>query len=188
MKLTRRIGNWRIGVIIKPFFFRTLYVNGITSDVGFDEGKHVIFWDFTAEATLEQIKHELMRIRKKFNLGKIYLFKSGNRSSYRAICLDKVDLKTMVNIICRTDHTDIAFLKWTMIRRSATIRVSPKYSEPIWFIGAIGKENGNEKSYSHAKILNMLYGIPIPENCDKGKKIRWVCYETIDRTIEQEQA
>ena len=182
MKVTRRIGNWRIGVIVKPFFFRTLYVNGITSDVGFTEGKHILFWDFCAEATLEQIKKELNRIRIKFSLGKIYLFQSGIRSSYRAICLDKVDLRKMVNIICRTDLTDIAFLKWTMIRRSATIRVTPKYQEEIRFLGTLGHENGNEKSLSHAVVLKSLYGIPVPDHCDKGNKIRWVHYETIDRS------
>jgi len=182
MKLTRRIGNWRIGVIVKPFFFRTLFTDGITSDVGFTEGKHCIFWDFCAEATLREIKQELKRIKTKYGLGKIYLFQSGTRSSFRAICLDKVDLRQMVNIICRTDHTDIAFLKWTMIRRSATIRVTPKYSEEIRFLGTVGKENGNEKSLSHAVVLKSLYGIPVPDNCDRGNKIRWVHYETIDRT------
>jgi len=185
MKFSTRIGNWRIGLILKPFFFRTLFVNGFTSDVFTGKGEHIILWDFDAGVTLGQSMKSLAFIKKRKKLGQIHVFQSGNRESYRAICLDKLPLKEMVRTIAETPLVDIAFLKWTMIRRSATIRYSPKYNEKIKYVGRLSGESTREKSLTHAGVLKALYGIPIPEFCDKGARIRLVHYETIDRTIEQ---
>jgi hypothetical protein len=185
MKFSTRIGNWRIGLILKPFFFRTLFVNGFTSDVFSGKGEHIVLWDFDVGISDWRVFKALQFIKKRKELGRIYVFQSGKRESYRAICLDKLPLKEMVRAVSETPLVDIAFLKWTMIRRSSTIRYSPKYNEKIRYIGRLGGESTREKSLSHAKILNALYGIPIPENCDKGFGIRLVHYETIDRTIDQ---
>jgi hypothetical protein len=185
MKLSSRIGNWRIGLILKPFFFRTLFVNGFTSDVFTGKGEHILLWDFDVGVTLRQTFDALRFIKKRKRLGTIHIFQSGNRESYRAICLDKLPLKEMVRTIAETPLVDIAFLKWTMIRRSSTIRYSPKYNEKIKYVGRLNGESARKKSLSHAKVLNALYGIPIPENCDQGFGIRLVHYETIDRTVEQ---
>ena len=183
MKLTSRIGNWRLGFIFKPFFFRTEFVYGMTSDVFTGHGEHVLFWDFDANTKYVDVVKALKFIKHKKGLGCIYIFQSGRRESYRAICLDRVPLKFMVQTVCETPHVDIAFLKWTMIRRSATIRITPKGPEPILFLGTIEPDNDNEKSLSHASVLKGLYGIPVPDHCDKGFRIRMVHYETIDRTV-----
>ena len=188
MKFSTRVGNWRIGLILKPFFFRTLFVNGFTSDVFSGKGEHILLWDFDVGIPLSGVFEALRFIKKCKKLGQIYVFQSGNRISYRAICLDKLSLREMVRTIAETQFVDIAFLKWTMIRRSATIRYSPKYNEKIKYVGRLNGESTREKSLSHAKILNALYGIPISENCDQGFGIRLVHYETIDRTIEQAQS
>jgi len=185
MKFSTRIGNWRIGLILKPFFFRTLYVNGFTSDVFTGKGEHIVFWDFDAGVTLGQAMKSLAFIKKRKKLGLIHIFQSGKRDSYRAICLDKLPLKEMVRTIAETPLVDIAFTKWTMIRRSATIRYSPKYNEKIRYIGRLLGESKTEKSLTHARILKKLFDIPIPKNCDGGFGIRLVHYETIDRTIER---
>jgi hypothetical protein len=183
MKLTGRIGNWRLGFIFKPFFFRTEFVYGMTSDVFTGRGEHVLFWDFDVGTRYDDVVKALRFIKRRKGLGRIYLFQSGNRASYRAICLDKMPLKTMVQTIAETPHTDIAFLKWTMIRRSATIRITPKGPEPILFLGTVEPDNDKVKSRSHANVLKGLYGIPTPDHCDEGFRIRMVHYETIDRTV-----
>jgi len=185
LKFSTRVGNWRIGLILKPFFFRTLYVNGFTSDVFSGKGEHILFWDFDAGVTLREVMKSLVFIKKRKRLGIIHVFQSGTRQSYRAICLDKLPLKEMVRTIAETPLVDIAFTKWTMIRRSATIRYSPKYNEKIRYVGRILGESKRVKSLTHARILKNFFNIPIPENCDGGFGIRLVHYETIDRTIKQ---
>jgi hypothetical protein len=183
MKKLLRLGKYKIGFIFEPIFIKTFFVYGMTSDVflpGKKLGMHVTFWDFT-EKDLQKIKESLKFIRRRKNLGVIYLFQSGSRKSYRAICLDKLPLAEMVRVICETPGVDLAFIKWTMLRRRATIRITPKKEEEIRFIGALGYDSGKrEKSLAHALVLENLFGIPAQGNLDKSEKVRYVHYETVD--------
>ena len=178
MKFTRRIGNWRIGVIFHTVLWKTTFCGGMTSDVYSDKGEHVIFWDFERNPELPEILTALHKIQKQFKLGDIHIFKSGERKSFRAICLSKRPLKEMVTILRMTPFIDLAFLKWTMIRCAATIRITPKQGEEIKYLGKIGSETKDQKSFAHSKVLKHFYGVPIDPSHDQHTTVRFVKYET----------
>jgi hypothetical protein len=183
MKLTTRIGNWRLGLIVKPFFFKTMYVSGVTSDVYHErQGLHVLFWDFE-EKNYRKIYNELKRVQRKYHLGDIHIYQSGKRPSYRAVCMDIVPLKKMATAIIATRGVDIAFIKWTLIRRAATIRITPKHNEPIVLKQTIKSKHRNLSSLSHSLLFNKLFGQPLPNRLDTGSKLKMVEYETIEKEV-----
>jgi len=185
MLISKRIGNWKFGILIKPFVVRVIDVYGVTTDVFSGKGEHVIFWDFISPIDVNEVIAALRQIQKQFRLGDILLFQSGYRESYRAVCLDVVKLREMVTIVRMTPFIDIAFLKWTILRRAGTIRISPKMDEKIRLIGVLRSKYRNTISLGHYKLFSSLYGYEtgIPHN-DIGK-IRIVRYETMNLPIIQ---
>lgn len=119
-------------------------------------------------------------------LGTIHIFKSGNRQSYRAVSATKTPLKHMVTVLRFTPLLDLAFLKWTMIRRCATIRVSPKQSENIHHVETLTSRMPYCYSLPHSIILNKLWDIPIPKKNDGLSQITWVNYETVMKEPQRE--
>jgi len=178
MKINFHINTIKHTFIISLFRAHVTEVAGFTSDVLSWKGEHVIFWDFEAGRTEREVTLALRDIQGREKLGDIHVFKSGSRDSFRAICSQIVTLKDMVNAIRLTEYIDIAFLKWTMIRRAATIRLTPKQGEPIKYILTLSGYRGKTYSRAHSEVLNKIWHIPLPENMNDVKKFKWVQYET----------
>ena len=178
LKLNLWINTRKHVYMLASFDAPVTEVEGFTSDVYSGKGEHVIFWDFEAGINKEKAIHALSDIQWKKRLGDIHIFQSGDRESYRAICCEVVPLKDMVTVIRLTEFMDIAFIKWTMIRRAATIRLSPKQGEPIKYVCTLAGYFNKTYSLGHSKILNSLYDIPMPERLNDVNKIKWVRYET----------
>lgn len=178
MKINFHINTIKHTFIISLFRARVTEVAGFTSDVLSWQGEHVIFWDFEEGYDILEILQSLTKIQRKKSLGDIHVFQSGNRLSYRAICCQIVKLKEMVEALRLTECIDIAFLKWTMIRRAATIRLTPKLNEPINYVGTIYGYEHKVYSRAHSEVLNKAWHIPLPEKMNDVKKFKWVQYET----------
>jgi len=178
MKINFHINTIKHTFIISLFRARVTEVAGFTSDVLSWQGEHVIFWDFEGDIPLEIVLGSLREIQWELKLGDIHIFQSGNRDSYRAIDCEIVKLKDMVNAIRLTKDIDIAFLKWTMIRRAATIRLTPKQGEPIKYVMTLSGYRGKTYSRAHSEVLNKIWHIPLPEKMNDVKKFKWVQYET----------
>jgi hypothetical protein len=178
MKINFHINTIKHTFIISLFRARVTEVAGFTSDVLSWQGEHVIFWDFEEGVKLESVIEFLRNIQLSSKLGDVHVFKSGNRDSYRAIDCEIVKLKDMVNVIRRTEGLDIAFLKWTMIRRAATIRLTPKLNEPIFYVLTLDGYYGKTYSRAHSEVLNKIWKIPLPDKMNDVKKFKWVQYET----------
>jgi len=157
---------------------KTIQVDGMTSRCV--DRKNIIFWDFE-DTELDNVVKALEKVAKEYNLNKIHIFQSGKRNSYRAICTEKFKFfKEVIRIVMNTAYTDVAFVKWSLIRFKFTIRISPKEKEEIYYIRTIENPEGynRENSLAHSLILNRLYKVPMPHYTDNLKKFTHVKYDT----------
>jgi len=131
----RFIITLRLGII--RFVFQLALVQdtlGIASGEPF-KSPQVLFWDFI-NTPKYLIERSLRHIQFKFNLGNIYLFQSGNRNSFRAICIDLIPLEQAQTIIMQTNYVDKEFVKYFLTYGYKTIRVIEKSrdKEPNYFV------------------------------------------------------
>jgi len=176
-----RIFGYRIGIAIKFSFVKTMFVKGINSSCHDPQNNHILLWDFDHDLSLEEIVRELKRIQKVWNLGDIHVFQSGERSSYRAICCSKLPWTDVLRVIMETHGRCLAYLQMAELRRTFTIRITPKSGEPIKYVGVIENESNRQYSLPHSILLWRLWGVPLPppEKCDNADKIDLVKYETV---------
>ena len=160
-------------LIVKKPSEKTL---GITSYC--KDGKHVLFFDFD-NSKLNEILYQLKKLQEYYLLSDIYVFENDTEDSFHAICLDKFDLYTAVEIIKQTT-ADKAFKyaplryalkKWVLRCEKKGNRQKPKY---LFKLNANNSEY--EKSNAHRLFLGMNYGIKIgKKGFDDEKEID--CFE-----------
>jgi len=172
-QLSHRFGCFRIGI----YFAKTEYYVGVTSRC--EDKKHVIFWDFESGKPLLAVINALRDVQKRFGLGDIFVFGSGDRNSFRAVCFEKMDWKKAIRIVCMTDHVDFAFIRFSLQRYSFTLRLSPKTikgePEEIKFICKIPSLDLNQReiSWEHVKVFGLT------DRVTTGK-VRMVIYEGVN--------
>lgn len=118
--------NLRLKLKDTTVFFmiaKTQGLRGVTSLTSIN--KHFIFWDIEG-VTLKEAINSLKQIQNRYQLSNIYI-ESDNNVTFRAWCFNQVEYKKMIKILSDSlDFIDYNFFYYTVKRRKATLRVSPK--------------------------------------------------------------
>jgi hypothetical protein len=123
----------RLGSFTFAFHFAKITrVTGVLSR-RFD-GSHFILWEFD-DYTLVQAKKALRAVQKGFHLPDIFIASSGRGDHYHAYCFTPVSFRLLVRILASTDGIDLKFLRWTLYRGEATLRIGPKAGRTIAWVG-----------------------------------------------------
>ncbi|KKM68435.1 hypothetical protein LCGC14_1460890 [marine sediment metagenome] len=112
--------NWRMTFTLA----KIIKVMGVNSE--YQPGQHVLMWDFDGES-LETVVEELSWAQKRYNLPPVHIF-SGRPGgeSFHAYCFKLVGMREMLRVLAETPSVDYGFLKWTVFRGHATLRIGPK--------------------------------------------------------------
>ena len=118
--------NFRVKIANLTLFAmiaKTQTLEGVTSLQ--KDGSHIVMLDLE-KCKLEQVENVLGRVQKKYGLSDIFIV-SDCENSYRAWCLSKVDFVTFLKILVDSlSILDYNFFYYTVKRKKATLRTSPK--------------------------------------------------------------
>ena len=122
--------NFRVKIANLTFFAmiaKTQTLEGVTSLQ--KDGNHIVMWDLE-KSGLEQVENVLGKVQEKYGLSDIFIV-SDCENSYRAWCLSKVDFVTFLKILVDSlSILDYNFFYYTVKRKKATLRTSPKKGRP----------------------------------------------------------
>jgi hypothetical protein len=110
-------------------FARVQIVSGISSRYSEDYNQHRILWDLD-ECTLNQACDSLIKVQDWYNLGNIEIISDKN-NSYGAVCHSIVSFKELLHILIDTELIDPLYVRYTIQRHEAVIRLSDKENRPI---------------------------------------------------------
>ncbi len=169
-------------------FLRVQDTLGINSGRAFDV-QHGIFWDFRAGFKAYHIIEALGDIQEQYGLGDIYLFRSGDWDSFRAMCPTVLSYEESRDIIMQTSFIDPWFVDYMIRTGYKTIRLLPKSmdKESINFVAMLkGDSNPDRLECKKLRfILSHMRGANgfvknDDETFDKCRisQMRYVAYET----------
>lgn len=168
-------------------FLRVQDTLGINSGKAFDI-QHGIFWDFRAGFKAYHIIESLGDIQKQYRLGDIWVFRSGDWDSFRAMCPTVLSYEESRDVIMQTNFIDPWFVDYMIRTGYKTIRILPKSmdKEPINYVAKIQGDSNPDRleCMNLIFILNHMANLPtkrnIIENPDSCRisEMRYVAYET----------
>lgn len=98
---------------------------GITNET--PDGYYVPFWDFIEDIPLEMIVAAIEESIIKFQLTEsIYILQTYPKESYRALGFDMLEWKEYISILASTDLIDLSYLRHSVMRGRAVLRVTDK--------------------------------------------------------------
>jgi hypothetical protein len=122
--------NFRVKIANLTFFAmiaKTQTLEGVTSLQ--KDGSHIVMLDLE-KCGLEKVENVLGKVQEKYGLSDIFIV-SDCENSYRAWCLSKVDFVTFLKILVDSlSILDYNFFYYTVKRKKATLRTSPKKGRP----------------------------------------------------------
>jgi len=167
-------------------FLRVQDALGINSGRAFDV-QHGVFWDFRAGVTSDKVIDSLLDIQKEFDLGDIWIFRSGDWDSYRAMCPTVLPYEKSRDCVMQTPLIDVWFVGYMIRVGYKTIRILPKTmtKEPINYVARL---KGNPKLnlvqcrqisfiLNHMAKQKGLNPNGVYDNC-RISQARYVVYET----------
>ena len=116
---------------------------GITSIVPNKPNRHYVLMDLD-ETNLFEVTKNLEETIKKYKLKNIVIM-SDKPTSFRIFSPTIVEFETLIKILLDTKGIDFNFIKWTMRREYATIRISKKKGRNDMKILNILKHDGKYK-------------------------------------------
>lgn len=168
-------------------FLRVQDTLGINSGKAFDV-QHGIFWDFRAGFRSYHIIEALADIQEQYNLGDIWIFRSGDWDSFRAMCPTVLSYEKSRDIIMQTPHIDPWFIDYMIRTGYKTIRILPKSMdrELIRHIATLkGNPNSDRRECMNLTFIlshmtnSMIKEDPLRafDNC-RISQMKYVAYET----------
>ncbi len=128
---------------------------GITNETS--DGKYIPFWDFVEDIPIEYIYKALRSIQMKHLLGDIYVLQTYPKESYRAFSLDPMPFQFFVSILAGTRYIDINYLKHSVIRGRAVIRITEKDGTKNILIKRLSCGGETTRSPHHEAFFNAIY-------------------------------
>lgn len=176
-----RIGKSRLLAIKIQAWNKELHTHyGITNETPERLKKYIPFWDFQENTTQSEVESALREIQKEYCLSTIYILQTKPNPSYRAIAFDELDWQEYIAILASTSFIDLDYLRFTVMRGRAVIRISEKDGTKNTLVGWIhGYAIGRKVSAHHRTFFNALYPeikpvFPMP----KPIKVRLSKYES----------
>ena len=151
---------------------RTQYVAGYTNRT--KDGYYIITLDYDS-MMFEDVHNELERLQEDHGLSDFFIFSSSREKGkqeegYHAVCLDKVPLMQLLEIMSQTS-VDPLYQRVPMMsgKKLWVLRVTDKNDNDVRFVGKVKSKNGKfddiyEKSNAHRKLLNNLFNLDIEYN------------------------
>lgn len=100
------------------------------------DGKHFLVFDFD-NSELLQVWYELKKAQIKYRLPPIYIVNTGKENSYHAYCFYRCDFKKSVQIALECDSIDYTFVRFTLQRKHATLRITEKNNRSLKVVHTI---------------------------------------------------
>src|SRR4029077_437758 len=133
---------------------------GLTNETS--DGYYVPFWDFVEEIVIDDIYNSLRELQYEYGLSDIHIVQTAPKASFRAFAFDKMEWREYIALLADTDFLDWNYLRHTVMRGRAVIRVSKKPSTENKIVGTLKEESLlRQKSIDHATFFGWLYGIPL---------------------------
>lgn len=133
---------------------------GITNETS--DGYYVPFWDFIEDITVNDIWNTLKDAQYNYGLSDIHIIQTAPKPSFRAVAYDKMDWREYIALLAETDFLDPSYLRHTVMRGRAVIRVSQKPSTENKLALSVKQDSLlRKKSIDHATFFGWLYGIPL---------------------------
>jgi hypothetical protein len=146
---------------------------GVTNET--PDGYYIPFWDFDERYTLSDVKETLKAIQDDRHLGSIYIIQTWPKQSYRAIGFDVMDWQFYISTLAYTDYIDWSYLKHSVMRNRAVIRVSQKDGTENKIVGQVYPTEFPlqwRTSPDHEQFFHSIFPHEIPEPEPPMKKIR----------------
>ncbi len=141
--------------VLYLLFARVQIVGGISSRIGIDWNTHRILWDLDS-CTFEQAIKSLSDIQQKYKLGIIEII-SDKENSYGAVCNNVVSFKELLHILIDTDLIDPLYVRYTLQRHEAILRLSDKEGRYIHREIVCELRNYTEREYDISSYLEVPY-------------------------------
>jgi hypothetical protein len=154
---------------------------GITNQIP-NSNKVIPFWDFDEKAPINYIIGALKIVQQQFGLSDIFILQTYPKESYRAFCFDEFAFEDYIMILVSTRCIDWSYLKHTIMRGRAVIRVTEKDGTKNKLIKTLDGEESNDlfpTSIHHRAFLSAIYPeIPKPRIIPRPIKVRLSKYES----------
>jgi len=125
----------RLGQFTFAFHFaKTVRTVGVLSRR--EDGSHFLLWEFD-DVPLAKVKRALGIVQKRYRLPDVFVASSGRGDHYHAYCFTPVSFRQLVRIMADTDDVDLRFLRWTLYRGQATLRIGEKAGRTINWIARL---------------------------------------------------
>ncbi len=128
---------------------------GITNET--HDGMYIPFWDFIEDVSLEIISQSLRDIQKRFDISDIYIFQTVPKLSFRAVAFEPYEWKEYIAILASTDLIDLSYLKHSIMRGRAVIRISEKDGTKNTMVKHLVSESDLPKSIDHWQFFSSIY-------------------------------
>ncbi len=129
---------------------------GITNQVP-DTDLFIPFWDFKEGISLEQVEDSLKAVQEDDLLGDIYIIQTTPKLSFRAFSLDEMAFQYFVSILAGTSDIDISYLKHSVMRGRAVIRISEKDGTKNKLVERMSCGGEAKRSWHHEAFFNAIY-------------------------------
>ncbi len=129
---------------------------GVTNET--HDGMYIPFWDFIEDIALERVIESLKEVQRGgFAISDIYIFQTCPKHSYRAVAFEPFEWKEYIQILSSTDLIDMAYLKHSVMRGRAVLRLSEKDGTKNILVHHLVGESDLPKSIDHWQLFSTLY-------------------------------
>jgi hypothetical protein len=155
---------------------------GVTNETS--DGFYVPFWDFVENIQADDLLNTLKNAQEEYGLSDIHIIQTTPKLSFRAVAFDKIDWREYIALLADTDFLDHSYLKHSVMRGRAVIRISNKPSTENKIVSSLKNDSLlRQKSVDHATFFGWLFGIPLGNwsigmNPPKFYNLRLSKYET----------
>jgi hypothetical protein len=154
---------------------------GITNQVP-NSGLVIPFWDFIENLPIPYLLASLRKVQADFNLSDIIVLQTYPKESYRAFAFDELTFQDYITILSSTRYIDWSYLKHTIMRNRAVIRVTEKDGTKNKVLTILdGKETDDmfPRSIHHRAFFSVIYPeLPKPRIIPRPIKVRLSKYES----------
>src|SRR5437867_465565 len=128
---------------------------GVTNET--HDGMYIPFWDFIEDIPLQRVVESLREAQRHFDFSDVYIFQTYPKLSFRAVAFEPYEWKEYIKILASTDLIDMAYLKHSVMRGRAVLRLSEKDGTKNMLVHHLISESDLPKSIDHWQLFSTLY-------------------------------
>jgi hypothetical protein len=129
---------------------------GVTNETY--DGMYIPFWDFIEDVSLDLVIRSLKEVQRTFGeVSDIYIFQTVPKLSFRAVAFEPLEWKEYIALLASTDLIDLSYLKHSVMRGRAVIRLTEKDGTKNTLVHHLVGESDLPKSIDHWQLFSTLY-------------------------------